>query len=355
MGEPNDFDDYVDTIADIKPDVPDTNDNTPDDGGTQPSTFLDDKTADKAAPNKDASDNAQTAKNKQDPTQDQQPTKDGQTPKTDQLRPLAGGLLVNQAGDIVNKEGNIVARSGAESRLYINLHKSRAEVENMRNENATLKTQVAEARVLNDMPRQLNLSNDDVAAALDMAAKVRQGKVVEVGKEIIALLMSQGHNITDILGDDVGNSVEMRAMKAMLDERLAPITQGQKNIEKNTEVEQAARHKYEQFVETHEYADLHANEIVHIMNSQGATPEQAYIILNRVIYANGLDISKPLDPQIAARQQQPTTPTPTSRSAPLPHGGRTGTAPAATSRAAQMASADDDWGSIIRTAIETSM
>lgn len=195
------------------------------------------------------------------------------------------------------------------------------------------------------------MSNDEVAQAMDVAARMKRGDVLGVAKDILAAIAAKGYNVTDLLGSDVGDSIELKAINRMIDERLAPITRQEQDRQRQIEAARVGEQNYRQFVANNEYADLHADDIVRLMQREGVNPQIAYNRLLQFATVNRLDFSQPLKPQIEARiraaqanQQQQQQPNGQQRK-PMPNGASTrhsGAVPTV-----PLANADDDWGTII--------
>lgn len=300
----------------------------------------------------DAKNNKQETKGKQkedktkDPNAVQQPKKLG--------RPLEDGTFVSPSGDIVDANGDVVAKGGFASRMYQTNARLKARLEDQTRELNGLATQVGEIQSLSRSIAQAGLSNDETAQAINYASRMKRGDYLGVAKEILAIVAAQGYNVTDLLGADVGDTIEMRAVKQMLDDRLAPLQRQEQAQTREQEIERTARANYQKFVDENEHADVHADAIARLAQQQGINPQTAYNRLWKFAAENGFDFSQPLGPQIQLaqvaaqnRQQQRKDVQPASRGQrPMPNGGATrgnGVASHLTE-----SSADSDWGSIIK-------
>jgi hypothetical protein len=140
-------------------------------------------------------------------------------------------------------------------------------------------------------------------------------------------------------------------MRQMIDERLAPVTRQAQQEQAMTEAQQRGVQAYQQFVRQNEFADVHADDIVKVMQREGVHPQQAYNRLLAFANRNGLDFTQPLAAQVQARiqgqQQQPNQQSRTNTQKPMPNGAATTRPNGAVPSVIPMASADDDWGSII--------
>lgn len=303
---------------------------------------------------------ASSADNKQgqQAAQDQQQQQGQQAAEKSQLRRLGGGNFADQKGNIVDESGRVLARAGAESRLYVKLHQTSSQLTQAQQRIRELEDTSTTSQALNGLPQRLGLNNDDVTAALDLAAKVRRGDAVGAAKEIVAILAAQGHNITDLFGAEVGDSVEMKAIKRMLDDRFAPFDQQRQSQQQDREVQTAARREYDKFVSDNEFAELHQDDIVLVMKSEGLTAQQAYNKLMHFAARIGIDPSQPFEPQIRelqARQggqQQQQQGQRQQPAKPMLNGGRGGTLQnGGAAPAVAMADPNDDWSSIINGAL----
>lgn len=214
------------------------------------------------------------------------------------------GLFTNAKGDIVDpRDGVVIARAGSERRLFEkNMRMARdASEKDTRIEELT--RQNKDIQFLNNVPQQYGLDTADVQHALALAAVFKKNPV-EAARNLVELALQQGHNVSDILGKDAGDALEMRAVKQMLDERLAPLTQ-QRTQQSEADAQKAtAQRAMESFIDEHEHSDLHLPVLDRMIgDNPQLTPEKAYYELRLFCANKGLDFTKPLAPQIAALQQ----------------------------------------------------
>lgn len=285
---------------------------------------------------------------KNDATKGQQPKQSNEAPKTNNLRPLGDGAFADQQGNIVDQSGKIIAERGFAARMYNTNRRLKSDNEQMRNQLEQVVPQLREVQSLASTIRQYNLSNDDMAVAIDMAAKYKRGDYLGVAKEVLAMVVAQGYNVTDLLGNEVGDSIEMRGIHRMIDERLAPITRQEQARQQQQQREQAGAQAYNDFVRQNQYADVHGDAIAHQMRN-GMSAQQAYNQLREFAYDNGFDFSQDLGPQIAARRQQPQQQQQQRQQPkPMPNGAATRAVNGANGTVTELAGADDSWGSIIK-------
>lgn len=355
-GEKDDLDKYINDLADIKdePDpnaVADDNNDGGDDGqgegdGNQQQQ-LDEQNADGTKQDQGADQNAGGTQQKGDGKKDKQPSKGKKGAGQDELRPLGDGTFTNQRGDIVDQSGKLIAQSGFAARMYHSNRRLKAQLDERSQQLNEIAQSVGEVRSLATSIQRYGLDNNEVAQAMDLAGRMKRGDVLGVAKEVLALIAAQGYNVTDLLGSEVGDSIELRAINNMINERLAPITRQEQDRQRQTEAAQNGKRAYDEFVAANDYADVHANDIVGVMKREGVNPQTAYNRLFQFATVNRLDFSKPLQPQVIARiqanqkQQQNK-----QQQKPMPNGAATRSGNGAFP-AQPLASADDDWGTII--------
>jgi post-segregation antitoxin (ccd killing protein) len=235
----------------------------------------------------------------------------------------------------------------------------RTRVEQSDQRAAALHQEVQSRQFLNDIPRQYQLSNEQVAEGLDFARRIKQGDLLGVAKDLVAKAAAGGVNISEIVGTTVGDSVDMRAIRAMMDERLGPITRAEAQTVEQDQARERATTAYNEFISINEYADVQGEIIAAYAKNNGVPLQKAYNDVRNFAATNQLDFSLPLGPQIEERraqaavpveqQQQQQQPANNTQLRPMPNGVSTHSS-AVTPQTPVYADPDDDWGSIIRRA-----
>lgn len=293
------------------------------------------------------------AQQKGDGAQGQQQGKGGKDAKQGELQPVGDGTFANARGDIVDANGKLIAQSGFAARMYSTNKRLKAQLDDRTRQLDEISGAVSQLRGISQQINSYGLANQEVSQALDMASRMKKGDVLGVAKDVLAMIAAQGYNVTDLLGSEVGDSLELRAVKQMLDERLAPLTREEEARRQQEAHVAAATQAYNKFVSENEFADVHADDIVQVMQRDQLTPQQAYNKLYAFAARNNLDFSQPLGPQLRerqAQQRQPQQPQRTQQK-PMPSGAATrgnGAVPTM-----PLASADDDWATIINQVQQT--
>lgn len=351
--------DYLAQVADLPTTSTTTNSDASGDSDGATGTSDGTPTAKTKSADNEAQSGQGTDKQQGQAPNSQQPPQADPNARQVPLQKHVSGNFVNQRGDIVDGNGKVVASAGITRRFYEENGRLRQQVQQLTRDGQTSQLAVGEARILNGIPQQYGLSNDDVAKALDLAGRMKRGDVVSVAQDIIAMITAQGHNVSDLLGKDIGDSIDMKAITRLIDQRLGPIQQQREETTRQAvesqRVEREATTAYNRFLDENPNADIHQNEIAEITKANGISPQLAYNQLMSFIRDNNLDPEQPLLPQLqrsASGQAVPRVQTPPAdnRQRPMPNGDATlrngGQAPLTP----VFADPDEDWGSIIKRA-----
>lgn len=292
-----------------------------------------------------------------DAKNNQQPKQGDQQQQRPQVRPLGDGSFVNQRGDIVDEQGHVIAQRGFARRMYETNQRNNVRLEEQDRIIHQLRTQSAENNAIQTAANQYGLDTNDLVQAVDLAGRVKRGGIVDVAKELVARAVAAGHNVTEILGTEVGDSVDMRALRQMIGEVTTPLQQQQQEQQRQRQIVETAQAKYNDFISRHEFAQVHENDIAKLAEAQGIDATRAYYALREFCIQHRLDFSMPIEPQIAARNrqqqsgqrnQQQRQPNQQQRQRrPLPNGGNSANMQTAVAEAPH----DASWAEIIKSSI----
>lgn len=280
------------------------------------------------------------------------PKREKEGPQEAKPKQVAGDL-VDARGNVVDKEGNILAKAGAERRQYVENRQLKARTENLTLENQQLTQRLQQAQTFADLPKQLGMTPEEYGDGLKLMKLFGQDPVA-AAKEVVARVMAMGHNASDILGKDVGDSIDMRALRVRDEDLAARPARERAEAERRTQEQQTEVLKsYNAFVSEYPDSGPHEDAIAHLMTAQGIRPEIAYFRIKSFALENGLDFSKPLAPQIEARAQanlgkssndQPSG----NRKRPMGGNGGGRVRDDQLTDKAEMADADSSWGDILK-------
>lgn len=266
-----------------------------------------------------------------------------------QAKPVSSDRAVaDKDGNFVDENGNIIARAGSERRMYEKLQRTERTARHFESEVTRLQQEVEQNAALNNLPKQYNLNEQEVGLGLHIVNQLKTSPA-EAGRWILQEVMKSGYNLQQILGDVEGvpsSSMDMGAITRLIDEKLSPITEQYQQQESQAKVATENQRAAEQFIATHDYADIHLDAIVNLMKQNPQmTSERAYFEVRQYAQANGLDFTQPLGQQIDARRNAPAQQQVVNQpNRVMPDGNATSTTE--TQQPVEV-SADDDWDKII--------
>lgn len=246
-----------------------------------------------------------------------QPTK----PADSKERPTDKTQQQRQPGDLVDAQGRVIAKAGAERRHYEAAQRATRDLSTVRQELQQTQAQLQAFREAAQLPTQLGLTPEESASGLQLAAAWKANPVSTI-QYLVEQAKAAGHNV-----DGVGGNTDMGAIRAMIANELAPFRQQAQQSQQAIQAQTAARQEIDSLVaEFGEGAMVNAEPLARILNAAAEngrqmTLEQAYFRFSTWCRERGFDPHQPIDPQMAAAQQQPQSPaTPQQRLPPRPNG-----------------------------------
>jgi hypothetical protein len=263
--------------------------------------------------------------------------------------PEKPAIKFDEQNNIVDANGEVIAKAGAERRLFQKLQTAEKTIEDTARANEGF-------RNFASAPQKMGLTPNEAIQGMQFISDLKT-KPVEAARAILQEAMKQGYNLHDIIGTQEGvedSSMDMGAINRMIDSKLAPMTQQFTQQQEVQQERQRAQEVVNQFVNAHDYADVHLDTIKHLMqNNPNLSSERAYFEVKTYAMQQGLDFSQPLAPQIEAMQQQVPTPAPVPAVAPEPNPKPlpNGNANSIVMEQSEVTSGDDDWDSIVRSSM----
>jgi flagellar hook protein FlgE len=280
----------------------------------------------------------------------------------DQQLTRVGNLFADKQGNIVNSQGRIIAAKGEAARHWTNMSKEAGRAAGLQKQVETLARHVQsneqllrQAQEISSFPMKMGISAEDYNEGIQLLANWNKDPV-GVAREVVSRTIAMGHNVTDILGKNAGDALEMRAMRQMIDEATAGQRQQEAQRAAIAQHQQQTQRNYMEFVNRYPDAELHGDAIAALMTDHQLTPVDAYHEIRLFAQRHGLDFSQPLGPQIQqARAQQPNGNgqryTPTQR-APMVSGASGGRSVMTTET--EFADPNSDWSSILNSVLRQS-
>jgi hypothetical protein len=265
-------------------------------------------------------------------------------------------VRANKDGDLVDAEGNVIARRGKERRLYHTVERQDKVIQDLRSQMEQMADYAARMEHLHEMPKRMGLTPQDLENTYRYAQLVKSNPVAGA-KSVLAMVLSQGYTLDQIIGADNGVALNTSAIQQMIDTRLGPIAQERQQRIIEQQVETQAQQSVNTFYVEHPDAEVHENDIVGLMREMAQpgedpldTARRAWSRLRNFIQERGLDPELPVKPQLIARAQQQKR----SQQAPVQQPRQM--APMPSGRGAQsvqqqsvpMAKANESWDDIIR-------
>lgn len=292
----------------------------------------------------------------------QQPAYDPNNPKG---FARVGSLFADADGNIVTRDGRVMAAKGEPARHWSNMSKQAAQGEHFKKQNEALTRQIdgsrqllQSAKELADLPTKLGLSREDYNEGVQLIAQWNRDPLT-VARDIVSRTLARGFNATDIMGKSAGDALEMGAIRALINEVVAPQRAREAQETATTQQRQAAQTAYDDFLSRYPDSAPHGDAIAALMREQKISATEAYHEVRYFALENGLDFTQPLGPQVAAAsaraQQRPNGAVPQVRTqrAPMVAGNGGGNRDNLTNET-NFAPADSSWGDILNSVMRNS-
>jgi hypothetical protein len=224
-----------------------------------------------------------------------------------------------------------------------------------------LSRRVAEAEILNGLPRQLGMEAEELKDFVQIAALIK-GNPVEGAKKALEIALARGANLKDIVNDEFIPNLNLNAVKTLIDSRL-PERKPEPPVDTH---DRDATLEAQQFMADYPEAKLHGPVIADQMKKIEADYEQRGVKVSKYLVAekafqrleefcqkNQLDINRDLAEQLQERQSPPSGARPNTPARqtprPMPNGSNGGGD--VVSRKKTVANSDDSFSSIVREAM----
>lgn len=282
-------------------------------------------------------------------------------PATQQAQPGANGVdpaqpgqaLTQQQrlgsdaqGNLIDQAGNVIAKAGKERRLWERVQRyEHFEVPQMRQQIEQLTQAAGQREVLNNVPQQLGLTDEETLQGMKLIASYKKDPVSTINY-ILTEARAAGHNL-----QGVGQGqVDLAAINQLLDQRLKPLIDDREAEQRQIQANDQATQQYNDFITRFPDARTHEEVLAKLLaGDPKLSAEAAYYQLKLWVQEKGLNWNQPLQAQVEAMTQQGTN---TQSVVPPLGGGRGGNAPVTdTKQAAAVADADADTADIVREAM----
>lgn len=263
-----------------------------------------------------------------------------------------GNNLVDDKNNIVNEQGQIIAKAGTERRLFEKTQRLNVALDNKSQALSRYEAEDKQFDNIRGKVKSHGLSVDEFAEGINMVIAFKSDPIA-TAKKVLETVLAMGHNVTDILGADAGNAIEMSAVSKMLDERLKPLVAPLEQKRVTDEATERAQKAWENFCDVNDHAELHEVTLDRMLGENpGMSPQKAYNALRDFCYKHSLDFSQPLPPQIerlqsANKKNSNRNNLPRTQQKPFPNGSSV----RQNSISSGDVSPNDDWATIIKKAV----
>lgn len=215
------------------------------------------------------------------------------TGEKQRVQPAKNQQTQKKPEPLVDENRNVIAQGGAERRLFEKYRKT-AEIEV-----PALQREVqAYKEAANFSKYELNAQEAITGYSLVKAWKEDPAKLI---KHLLTQAKTAGINV------DIGQAgVDTDAIRAMIDDRMRPLTEARQQREQQAEASAEAERQYEAFTEQFPDA-IDQEEAIATLISKDAdmTPREAYYAVKSFIAENGLTWNIPLKQQRATGSKTP--------------------------------------------------
>jgi hypothetical protein len=233
----------------------------------------------------------------EDATESQEATTE-QTPEADSGQVADDSTTENTEGqqegshpsNLVNARGEVVAKGGMERRFYDKAVKSDRDAKTAQQQVTTLQGQLDALQGMGNLSTQYGITPEEVSTGAQLM-KAFSDNPVDTVKYLLTQAQSMGHNV-----DGIGGSTDMSAIKQMMSEMMAPITNEHQQRAEDAQIETESKEIYDDFMTQFPDAEVHQDSLAQlIQNDHSLSPVAAYYKLQAFYGQKGLDWTKPLD------------------------------------------------------------
>lgn len=271
----------------------------------------------------------------------------------------ATGFFSNGNNDIVDKNGVVVAKAGAERRLFEQSANIQGQLRHKDQYIASLEKRVDHFTKnppqshLNQAVKSMGLAENEVTLGLQLTNMWKKNPLDAVS-HMFAEARKMGYNDQQI-GQAINSynpATSGTAIRTAVDEAIRPLIQRTEQQQAPQNEAAQVRDEITRVFAKHDGAYLHEEPLANLLKSDPKLSlEQAVVALKEFTTKHGLDFMSPLGPQIEARRNaQQQRPQPVARPNTPDQPGRGATQQAAVGNVGKtvLAEPDEDWGSIVR-------
>ena len=192
--------------------------------------------------------------------------------------------------DLVGPDGQVIAKAGAERRLYERGSKLPRDLETATSELTAAQSTIASLEAAGGLGTQYSLTADELSGAAQLMAAIKQDPVQAINY-LLTQAQAAGHNV----GENGSGGIDAKALADMIDQKLQPLI-GEQQVRVDTQQRSAEAEKaYNSFLTQFPDAHAHGDDIAALMESdKDLTAEAAFWKLRSFYHEKGLDWTKNL-------------------------------------------------------------
>ena len=246
--------------------------------------------------------------------QQAQPDPNKQVKRPDQPKP-PGSRMVDENGNDVPQQAR---------HHFLSRKKAEKDLREARNELHTVHGQLQAFTAVHQAMQGSGLNAQEQATSLHLGAALKKDPVKAV-TQLLTELKSAGINIDGAMGV---SSIDTNSIAQLIDQKLAPLTGRFRQEQEQAQQEEAIVEDVHGFFEEYPQAQIHTAELnVLLQKFPDWSLDKAWSEFRVGASQNGLDLNKPLRPQIAARRANPNPRPNGGASVSMVSNGRGGTQP----------------------------
>lgn len=216
----------------------------------------------------------------------------------------------NNSQDLLDKDGNVLAKGGAERRLYEENAKLKRERDHfntnilpvLKQNYTNMQTKLASYDEAFKAMHSSDLTPDDIQTGIELIRNWKKSPEDTI-KFLLTQAKSYGINV-----DNDKTGVDMAAINTMLDQKLQPFIQEREQAIRMQQSKVSARNIYNNFMARYPDAANHKEEIAYLYRKNPNMGLDAiYYQLKNHYYENGYDFSTPLREILKNNSQKPNT------------------------------------------------
>lgn len=213
-------------------------------------------------------------------------------------QPQQRRLPANNNGDLIDPStGAVVARAGNERRFYEAARTAQLNMQRIAGEFERVQAELDAFREAASAPRELGLSATEAANAMQWFAHWKKNPV-EAAISVLTELRAMGYEV-----DGLGGTVDMGAIKRMVEEAVSPFQQDREAVRFEQEIAQHVDSELNALYTTMPWARGQQQELINLLDAdQTLTLREAALHLQAYALQHGYDLSKPLRAQVLAAQ-----------------------------------------------------